>query len=264
MLKAKKRCYPSSGESITESSAEIDLQSLLDHTTSRILESQKDVPNIIDINIEFVLIDKWGFDGSTGHSEYKQSFSGSSIEDGSLFVSSSCPLQLICKSNTSDPDQIVWKNPRPSSTRYCRPIRFQFAKETKELYLQEEAYFKNKITNLRLSSFIFNSSCEIKVLHFLHLTMVDGKVCSALSDTSCSRCYICGVTPKEMNYIDKSLSKTVDISKYQFGLSPLHSWIRLFEYFIHISYRLDFNAWQVRSDEHKALLAQKKICTAEV
>lgn len=45
---------------------------------------------------------------------------------------------------------------------------------------------------------------------------------------------------------------------YQFGLSPLHSWIRFFEYFIHISYRLDFNAWQVRSDKHKALLAQKK------
>lgn len=133
----------------------------------------------------------------------------------------------------------------------------QFAKETKELSVQE-AYFKNKINNLRLYSFIFNSSCEIKVLHSLHLTMVDGKVCSALSDTSCSRCYICGATPKDMNYIDKSLSKTVDISKYQFGLSPLHSWIRFFEYFIHISYRLEFNAWQGRSDEHKALIAQKK------
>lgn len=121
-----------------------------------------------------------------------------SIEDGSLFVSFYCPLQLICKSNAYDPDQIVWKNPRPSSTRYCRPIHFQFAKETKELSVEQEAYFKNKISNLRLSSFIFNSSCEIKALHSLHLTMVDGKVCSALSDKSC---YICGATPKEMNYI---------------------------------------------------------------
>jgi hypothetical protein len=90
--------------------------------------------------------------------------------------------------------------------------------------VQEEAYFKTKIDNLQPSSYTHNG-CEIKVLHSLHLTMVDGKVCSALSDTSCSRCYICGSTPKEMNDIDKALSKTVDSGKYQFGLSPLHSYI---------------------------------------
>ncbi|GBP07525.1 SCAN domain-containing protein 3 [Eumeta japonica] len=117
----------------------------------------------------------------------KQCFRGSGIEDdGSMFLTSYCPLLLICKSNTSDPDQIVWKNPRPSSTRYCRPIRFQFAKESKELSVQEETYFKNKINSLQPSPFTHNG-CEIKVLHSLQLTMVDGKVCSALSDTSCSR-----------------------------------------------------------------------------
>lgn len=257
VLEAKKRCYPSD-EIVTESSAEIELQSLLDHTTTRILESQSDVLSNVDISKEFVLVGKWGFDGSTGHSEYKQKFSDSSIEDdGSLFVTSYCPLQLICKSNTSDPDQIVWKNPRPSSTRYCRPIRFQFAKETKELSVKEESYFKNKIDNLQPSSFTFKG-CEIKIQHSLQLTMVDGKVCGALSDLSCSMCYICSATPKEMNDIDKCLSKSVDSSKYEFGLSPLHSWIRFFEYFIHISYRLDFKTWQARSAESKALLAQKK------
>lgn len=189
-MEAKKQCYPS-GECITESSAEIELQSLLDHTTSRILESQKEILSNIDMSKDFVLIEKWGFDGSTGHSEYKQTFSDSNIEDGSLFVTSYCPLQLICKSNTSDPDQIVWKNPRPSSTRFCRPIRFQFVKESKELSVQEEAYFKDKINNLQPSSFTFNN-CELKVTHCLQLTMVDGKVCGALSGTSCSRCYICG------------------------------------------------------------------------
>lgn len=120
VLDAKKRCYPL-GECITESSTEIELQCLLDHTTFRILESQKVALQNVDMSKDFVLFGKWGFGGSTGHSEYKQKFSDSSIGDDSLFVTSYCPLQLICKSTTSDPDQVVWKNPRPSSTRFCRP-----------------------------------------------------------------------------------------------------------------------------------------------
>ncbi|GBP71305.1 hypothetical protein EVAR_57689_1 [Eumeta japonica] len=56
--------------------------------------------------------------------------------------------------------------------QYCRPIRFQFAKESKELSVQEETYFKNKINSLQPSPFTHNG-CEIKVLHSLQLTMVD-------------------------------------------------------------------------------------------
>lgn len=63
-----------------------------------------------------------------------------------------------------------------------------------------------------------------------------------------------------MNDIDMCLSKPViDTARYQFGLSPLHSWIRFFEYFIHLSYRLDFKKWQARSTDEKELLAQKKL-----
>lgn len=57
-----------------ESHAEVELQNLLNHTATRVLELQKDVVN----NIEFtsvnnlMLIGKWGFDGSTGYAEYKQ------------------------------------------------------------------------------------------------------------------------------------------------------------------------------------------------
>lgn len=258
VLEAKKRCYPS-GISVTESSAEINLQCLLDHTCTRILESQKSVlDNISESSInEFELVGKWGFDGSTGHSEYKQSFSDSRIEDGSLIVTSYVPLQLICKSNTSDPHKIIWKNPRPSSTRFCRPIRFQFAKETKEISVQEEEHFKNAIDNLN-PTLVNIDNRSFKVSHSLQLTMVDGKVCCALSDSSASKCYICGATPKEMNDLEKCTNKQVDPSRFQFGLSPLHSWIRFFEYFIHISYRIEFKKWQARSSEDKARLAERK------
>jgi len=45
-------------------------------------------------------------------------------------------------------EKIIWKNPRPSSTRYCRPLRLQFAKETDQLAEDAEKYFKAKIEAL--------------------------------------------------------------------------------------------------------------------
>jgi hypothetical protein len=50
----------------------VDLQALLDKTAPRIIMAQKNVIDIVldDTSKEFVLISKWGCDGSTGHSEY--------------------------------------------------------------------------------------------------------------------------------------------------------------------------------------------------
>lgn len=259
IVSAKKNCYPSN-ITITESSAEIELQNLLDHTVTRIMESQKDVLSRVsnDSLDSLTLIGKWGFDGSTGHSEYKQNFSDSSLEDGSLFVTSYVPLQLIMNPGKSAESNILWKNPRPASTRYCRPIRFQFLKESSTVSIEEERYFKEKISNLQHTVYKSNDK-EYKIKHSLQLTMVDGKVCSALSETSSCRCYLCGATPREMNKIDDCLNREVSENRFEFGLSPLHSWIRFFEYFIHLSYRLDIKKWQVRSKEEKELLSTKKM-----
>lgn len=89
LLNAKKKCYPKC-ETITETSAEVELQSLLDHTAERILESE---PNISEEvrkypPAELVLFGKWGFDGSSGYSEYKQAFSDPAGQDENLFVTS--------------------------------------------------------------------------------------------------------------------------------------------------------------------------------
>ena len=64
----------SQGKEVSELSAEVDLQSLLDHTANRILESQREsdtLPTGVLQNSDVVLIGKWGFDGSSGHSQYK-------------------------------------------------------------------------------------------------------------------------------------------------------------------------------------------------
>lgn len=50
--------------------------------------------------------------------------------DADIVMASLVPLQLRCKRNESY--FTIWENPRYSSTRFCRPIMFEYIKETKE------------------------------------------------------------------------------------------------------------------------------------
>jgi len=90
------------------------------------------------------------------------------------------------------------------------------------------------------------------------LTMVDGKICSALSHTSSSKCYICEAKPTEMDDLENCLKKKVSESRFEFGLSPLHSYIRFFEYFLHVSYRLALKSWRVSTPEGKQVLSTRQ------
>ena len=134
--------------------AEVKLQSLLYNTATRIAQLQVAELKTIDDapNSSLTLIGKWGYDGSSGYSEYKQR-SENNFEDNNLFVTSYVPLNLITKSTDEHNSITVWKNPRPSSTRFCRPIRFQFRKETSDLAIKEKKYI-DQITNLLPSKIV--------------------------------------------------------------------------------------------------------------
>lgn len=231
----------------------------MDHTATRILKLQSDVTDKLDKSSSYLtLIGKWGFDGSSGHSQYKQKFENNYLEDSCLFMTSYVPLELIVKSDNDNEQKIIWKNPRPSSTRYCRPIRIQFQKESENLIKNEELYFKNKIQQLTPTEFNTATNQKIYIEHVIQLTMVDGKVCNALSETSSSKCYIFQAKPTEMNDINKCLQKEVKADRYEFGLSPLHAYIRFFEYFLHVSYKLEITQWQIRGEENKELFQRRK------
>lgn len=258
ILKAKKQTYPEN-ITVTESHAEVELQSLLDHTTKRIIELQDTVVNDVfsDPVNNLKLIGKWGFDGSSGYSEYKQKVENNNLDDSHMFVTSYVPLALLTTEDSSSSSKIIWKNPRPSSTRYCRPVRFQVEKESTELSIEEEKYFKKKIEGLVPTKIIVGNK-TLCVQHILQLTMVDGKICNALTQTSSSKCYICNAKPTDMNNIEKCLQREVQTDRFEFGLSPLHAYIRFFEYFLHLSYKLDVQVWQVRSLEGKAQVKERK------
>ncbi|XP_065659664.1 structural maintenance of chromosomes protein 2-like isoform X1 [Hydra vulgaris] len=101
--------------------------------------------NSVNEVIKVVLILKWGFDGSSGHSEYKQRFADGRNSDANVFLTSLVPLQLLCTNSVLGQDIILWKNRTPSSTRFCRPIRLQFLHENVHTSINEKDYIEDKI-----------------------------------------------------------------------------------------------------------------------
>lgn len=254
LQEAKKDCYPpTSAFKITATCAEIRLQDLLNHTSTRLLQYLQEVlESLEDVEISSLrLIYKWGCDGSN-QSEYRQALENDADSDAYIFQSSLVPLQLL----STTTEKVIWKNPTPSSPCYCRPIRIQFVKESLDVTNQEVQYIQNAISALVQTEFELNG-IKISVHHTLVLTMIDAKVCNAITNTSSTmRCYICKKTSKDFNNLDKI--GEIDESSLTFGLSTLHARIRFFEGILHMSYKLPLNKWQARTEVEKDVVKTRK------
>lgn len=250
ILAAKQACYPASSSiKLSDVEVECNLQDLLHLTARRICELQEDVLTSVS-NTEFVLFCKWGMDGSSGQSNYKQ-MTSTSATDSSVIIISFVPLKLSDKKNKSN---VLWHNPVPSSTRFCRAIKFIFAKETAELTLREIGKIQEKIKNVQTFHY------KEKNIDFeLKLTMIDGKVCNALTHNKATQnCYICLAKPKDMNNLGKVVKCSANPENYEFGLSTLHSWIRFLECSLHIAYRLEIKTWQAKGENKEIMNRRKK------
>lgn len=135
VLEEKKKCYPSVDNIIvTDVSAEINLQALLNHTASRLCcDVIPEVFQRLDASQSTcTIVYKWGLDGSSGHSVYKQKFDDPEQTDEYMFVISLVPIRVL-----TEDGRIIWQNPRPSSPRLCRVIKFIYKKESEELIKEE-------------------------------------------------------------------------------------------------------------------------------
>ncbi|XP_046808102.1 uncharacterized protein LOC124420131 [Lucilia cuprina] len=253
----KLQCRPE-GLSVTDSLAEIPLQNLVNHTAKRILSYQEEVLLLIPELNEVTLVLSYGFDGSTGQSSFKQMFNSDSPEslDSSLFVTSVIPLKLISSNNA-----IVWKNRTPQSVRFCRPLKIEFIKETKEHILKEKHNIDLQISNLEHLEYSLSNGKIISVKYELIMTLIDGKVLNVLTGTKSSQsCPICGANPKQFLLI-KDLNSSVfqpKLNTLKYGISPLHAWIRCLEFVLNLSYRLPVKKWQIRNAQDKSLMQQRK------
>lgn len=235
--KEKTKCYPEN-LTVNELTAEVPMQNLLNHTVERISASQKDVFNNASCN-ELTLYSKVGFDGSSGHSEYHQRFSNTTdADDKFVFITCLVPLNLSSTLN------VFWKNPCPSSPRYCRPIKITFEKETDSLINRENESILLQLNELEPTKIIIENR-EYIVKHQLILSMVDGKLCNSLSGVrSAQRCYLCQATSKDFNNIEKIVSLPISHQFLSFGISVLHAWIRMFECLLHVAYKLPVKEWR--------------------
>lgn len=233
---AKKKCYPSDQYfDISEDHCKIDLQELLNHTVSRII-------HLIEFKFtdfshkNFRLILKWGMDGTTLN-EYNQKFKNADCSDAHIFLTSFVPLKLL------QGEIVIWENNYPSSTRYCRPVFIQLAKETADTTCQENDRMNTEILKLRPCILKVNGT-QFIITFELIMSMVDGKTVNAVTHTkSAQRCYLCKATSAQFNNVDKMLKIPVNTKFLDFGLSGLHCWIRCFECLLHIAYRLGFCKW---------------------
>ncbi|CAH2012741.1 unnamed protein product [Acanthoscelides obtectus] len=215
---------------ITEISAEVGLQELLQKTAESILE----IINFEERDCRIKVICKWGFDGSSGHSQYKQKFSDLENTDEFLFLVAMTPLRLI----DMETNKVLWKNESPSSTLYCRPIKFLFKKENADFVRNTEKEIITKIENLIPIEIKTKEGHSYIIEVDMMLTMLDGSVGNVLSETNLTmKCIICGDTPKDMNTL-AGINRPPNVDNYRFGLSTLHCWIRLFECLLHIGYCL--------------------------
>ncbi|XP_065651110.1 uncharacterized protein LOC136079303 [Hydra vulgaris] len=145
---SKAKCYPEN-IFVDDYSAHVPLQELLKHTVKRLCEVQAPViSTMLDGLTRLTLRCKAGFDGATGQSMYKQISSEEAGDrnlkkEESLFITCLAPLELSGFCNNKK--VLLWRNEKPSSTAYCRPIRFSFQNESKAVVIEEAKYLESEI-----------------------------------------------------------------------------------------------------------------------
>lgn len=150
---------------IENTTCTVPLQDLLEHTVKRLFLSLN-LEFGEDLNAELILYLKYGFDG-TNAKRYKQNSGEKSSALDYIFCSSLVPLKLVHKGT----EKVYWVNPKPSSTRFCRPINILYEKETNELCKKVNEDLKMQIDNLKNVEI---GGCEVGF--DMKLTMIDGKV----------------------------------------------------------------------------------------
>ena len=135
---------------------------------------------------------KFGLDGSGCHIRH-QKLDNDDVP-GTLstnyFGAFWCPLQL--KAN----DEVVWENPLPNSTLYCRPVCLMRGKETRE---NVEDHFKpimDDILRVEEESSVITNGTAHDLSVQCEISMIDGKMVDLIQGDSGSFCHYCDARVK--------------------------------------------------------------------
>ncbi|KAJ8682904.1 hypothetical protein QAD02_018696 [Eretmocerus hayati] len=260
LRKSKERCYPD-GIEVTETKASLDVQNLFDHTATRLVLT---LPGEILDRIRGKILKlriKWGMDGLSALTAFKQQWKNAENNnnvskqplDSSLFMISMVPLMLV-----AEDDEIVWENPTPSSVKFCRPIQFEFVKETAANTTKEYEYYKSKIDNLQ-PCIMEKLGSEFRIYYECQCTMIDGKTCNVLTGQKCcNNCNLCNAKPSQSNNANFVPDIPVNEEFYAFGMSPLHCRIRFLEHLFHVACNMDFQQHKAQGEVLQVVRTARK------
>lgn len=65
------------------------------------------------------------------------------------------------------------------------------------------------------------------------------QICSAVTNTSCQACYICGCKLSQTNNLDQVFERLIKTENFKFELSVLHAHKRFLECLLHVAYRIE-------------------------
>ena len=281
VARAKNTCYPE-GHEVSDFGAKVDIIRLLEHTIIRILEFKGESKLQVLKNEKLSLLGKWGMDGASGQQTTKQTWKSDSkidteddesdiddifeledltdidqtpkeLSDSTVFLTTFCQLKAG--------NEVIWQNPKPNSTFYCRPVEFIFKRETDNLVQKTFTYYDKQLKKVEAYCFEWKG-LPIQVNFDIKPTMIDGKVHNILSKNKASTCCnICLVGPKMINNIPYVTKLKCKSKFYKFGLSSLHSWIRTMEYVLHIAYSIGSDKskmYKKHKTEKKMILTKTK------
>lgn len=288
--RAKMACYPDEIQ-LNHNVSEVPLQNLLNHSAERILQLQKHElvklkPNSKD-RFKLILTVKWGHDGSSGSSDWRQQYIGENLKDSSetdLFCTSLVPLRLKCSAD------IIWENPTPSSVRFCRPLSLQYGKETPELAYEAQVRVERQIRELKPYSTCVrigdakkdpvhwrkklkveikeeaagrfkddygayeNIVCYVDVFFNVQQALIDPSIASPITGSNAALdCHLCASKPNpfdqaQLNAAALRPPRPVNPESFKYMLSPLHAWVSCFECLTHLSCFLPQDSWTAGAD----------------
>ena len=254
---AKEKCRPEEIE-VSDHSASVPLQQLLDHTTKRILALDPSIEANLqkiagenDDQVTATLVFKYGFDGSGSHHRQMQpDQAGDHLEVKTIVATQLVPLQIsVCTMNN---DEKLWECSRPNNPHSCRPIRLSFEIENKETIVTEHERLSAEIKHL--DSYVVSEHPRISISYQGLETLVDGKVVSSVTNGNTTRCNVCDATRSEMANNEGPFIAVSD-HRLSFGLSPLHFGLRAFEALLHIGYKQDVKSFISRKEEDKTRIS---------
>ncbi|KAG5682814.1 hypothetical protein PVAND_012140 [Polypedilum vanderplanki] len=154
--------------------------------------------------------------------------------DQNLFATSCIPLTL----KSSSKGEIIWQTPCAASIRLCRPISLKYATESKKLIIETEKNLQEQIAAIRSIDYPLQIGVRsVTIKPKFYMTLIDGKVFAILNDTSMQSCPICKRKPSQFNNESVWNTNQTDKKALNYGISPLHLWIRLFECVLHTGYK---------------------------